>query len=925
MGPQIFLCYSKQDATIATTAADAFRAAGASPVLGQEQSVYSVNWDALVFIATPTSVSLPSQQRHQLWQQLLIARNEKRPIIHWIVDERMDWPREFIIAYGNCKAVQWSNIDVDAQARIILYEVQQQGSSNAKPLASTPNLTGTNPNNLFPSSQYFSYCKEIHGAQYAQLLAWAISPNQLSVRVLTGPKGVGKTRLAYELGFNLASRGWHAPIFANASHFRASQISTQQPKLIVFDNADSLFDLKSLLAEQIDTPNEHPIRILLLAEDITRWWNHLLRNCFPLAAIDIEHTRLSHPNAQSAQLLLNEYLKSVGQQPQTISTELNFSDLTPLDIIEHQQPIHNVQSLIDLELKNLNLQNEDNKLYRLLAALYLTQGSRSYFETQNLNERIQGPSHFDLSNLHQAFTPPAIHPDGIGDIPKPIGEALLIYVFNQTISDETDIFAVAGKFLEAAIDNKLPNYVKNEALRRLLQVAYECEAIQPHLQNYIHNHQELVEATLLICIQNAHAYDHDENTEETISAPNLDAQKQVQAAISKTLTDLVYRVSKESPTAFTQLLKWRNLLKQSSLLPSVRTTIEFLLLNADISENLQQDLLLSLSSVLIHLSPRTENIEQIVPTNKEKPSPISASPIINNDLEAPRQLEMILKLADIYRAASERRPDLYLEVLGHILCYISYEYREHGDVHVAMRSNLEAIEIFENLIASRQADQESKSIDAVHQNLFFCLLGLAQDQAEIGNLEETIHTAQRVENFVTKNANLLSTNAPYTLLQGILELGVFHAENKDHDEAKLIFQQAQNIATRLGHHDAQAFCLMQLADLTAQTGDLATALGLNLSAYTKLLDRGETTPTEEYNDLAHATQKIQELSQQVSKQIFENAKSQYMHAKAKETLDRALGTPNSSTEVQENNQTSVSGYRIRQRAKRRIKSLLSKI
>ena len=422
MGPQIFLCHSKQDATIATTAADALRAAGASPILNNHNAS-SANWDALVFIATPSSVNEHAPQRHELWHQLMLARQENRPIIHWIVDERMNWPDTFIRAYSNCKAVQWSNIDAEAQARIIVYEVQQPGASFAKPLAKTPHIEGTNPNNLFPSSQYFSYCKDIHGAQYAQLLAWAISPSQLSVRVLTGPRGVGKSRLAYELGQNLASRGWQAPIFVNPSHFRAEQIPNDQPQLIVFDDADSIFDLNQLLATEIETPSSSPKRILLVADDITQWWQHLLRNCFALATIDIEQTKLLHPTPQTAQTLLDEYLKVLGKPEQTLPENLDFSNLTPLDIIEHQQPASNLESFVFQELRQLGLKPTDKQLQYLLAALYLTQGARSNLEAQLLNQRIDGATDFNAASLTTLFTPAPIYPDGIGDIPRGLGDA----------------------------------------------------------------------------------------------------------------------------------------------------------------------------------------------------------------------------------------------------------------------------------------------------------------------------------------------------------------------------------------------------------------------------------------------------------------------------------------------------------------------
>ena len=249
-----------------------------------------------------------------------------------------------------------------------------------------------------------------------------------------------------------------------------------------------------------------------------------------------------------------------------------------------------------------------------------------------------------------------------------------------------------------------------------------------------------------------------------------------------------------------------------------------------------------------------------------------------------------------------------------------------------MQSNLEAIEIFENIIASRpEQTKPSGEVDPIYQNLFYCILGLAHDQGEIGNLEETIQTAQRAEDFALKHESSLSTSAPRILLQGLLELGVLHVENQDTEEAKLIFQQAQNIAAHINHEAALAFCLTQLADLAAKAGDHSIALGLNLSAYAKCHDMDlseqdpSNNPTDEYSDLKHLTQKIKELSEKVSKPVFENAKGQYLHAKAKKSLDQAINTQAPTETNQEDTSSSVSGYRLRQRAKRRIQGLLFKI
>ncbi|WIV55800.1 AAA family ATPase [Amycolatopsis nalaikhensis] len=92
-----------------------------------------------------------------------------------------------------------------------------------------------------------------------------------AVRVLTGPGGQGKTRLARELMARLRERGWvagqvHGREVGDVRALRA----IQHPVLFVVDYAETRPELVRELAERAeDAP--HPVRLLLLARGLGSW------------------------------------------------------------------------------------------------------------------------------------------------------------------------------------------------------------------------------------------------------------------------------------------------------------------------------------------------------------------------------------------------------------------------------------------------------------------------------------------------------------------------------------------------------------------------------------------------------------------------------------------------------------------------------
>jgi glycosyltransferase involved in cell wall biosynthesis/tetratricopeptide (TPR) repeat protein len=116
-----------------------------------------------------------------------------------------------------------------------------------------------------------------------KLTEWATDPNRhLTVRLVTGEGGQGKTRLAIHLCQQFRAGGWHAGFLDSGlepnrvpllwRHLREHNRAT----LIVVDYAETRQDaFLAVLKAALQTPLEKPSRILLLARNGGEWWDNL--------------------------------------------------------------------------------------------------------------------------------------------------------------------------------------------------------------------------------------------------------------------------------------------------------------------------------------------------------------------------------------------------------------------------------------------------------------------------------------------------------------------------------------------------------------------------------------------------------------------------------------------------------------------------
>ncbi len=112
--------------------------------------------------------------------------------------------------------------------------------------------------------------------ELAQLLEWGESEWPVSVRLVHGPGGQGKTRLARALADVLDARGWACvTVTDNAPAEQLSLIAAAVvPTLAIIDYAESRPDQIAALAETLVNPTER-VRVLLLARTAAGWRDEL--------------------------------------------------------------------------------------------------------------------------------------------------------------------------------------------------------------------------------------------------------------------------------------------------------------------------------------------------------------------------------------------------------------------------------------------------------------------------------------------------------------------------------------------------------------------------------------------------------------------------------------------------------------------------
>jgi hypothetical protein len=113
--------------------------------------------------------------------------------------------------------------------------------------------------------------------ELAELTAWCQDDHAGRLRLVTGPGGTGKTRLAIELAGRMRAAGWRTERIADGSEAEAIgalRAVTRGRALLTVDYAETRAGLQQLLSALAGELGKD-VRVLLLARSAGDWWDQL--------------------------------------------------------------------------------------------------------------------------------------------------------------------------------------------------------------------------------------------------------------------------------------------------------------------------------------------------------------------------------------------------------------------------------------------------------------------------------------------------------------------------------------------------------------------------------------------------------------------------------------------------------------------------
>jgi hypothetical protein len=146
---------------------------------------------------------------------------------------------------------------------------------------------GGGPNDVVPST----FFRPVHAivpfqgreSHIVDLDAWCVGED-VSVRVIHGPGGAGKTRLALELAARRAAEGWRAGPLVRDQVTRErldEAVKDPIPLLVIVDYAEAHAKYTSMLLTAALTKSKGTVRVLLLCRRVGEWLEQLCEDVPP--------------------------------------------------------------------------------------------------------------------------------------------------------------------------------------------------------------------------------------------------------------------------------------------------------------------------------------------------------------------------------------------------------------------------------------------------------------------------------------------------------------------------------------------------------------------------------------------------------------------------------------------------------------------
>jgi tetratricopeptide (TPR) repeat protein len=177
-------------------------------------------------------------------------------------------------AGGALTAVPVESVLADPKASQLLGDVRLHSVELAPVLLPPPTPSGS-PVGLLRAEVSPVACRG-REAQLASLTDWCRTPGRFSLRLLTGPGGQGKTRLAREMVERLTTSGWAAGFLdEQCPDDRLGLLADlSDPLLLVLDYAETRSCQLRLCLRALrpESGSGMPVRLLLLARGAGEWW-----------------------------------------------------------------------------------------------------------------------------------------------------------------------------------------------------------------------------------------------------------------------------------------------------------------------------------------------------------------------------------------------------------------------------------------------------------------------------------------------------------------------------------------------------------------------------------------------------------------------------------------------------------------------------
>ena len=310
------------------------------------------------------------------------------------------------ISVASPSAVSASLINININVNVVQVDQDEFRNENF----GIPWNDDQEPNIFTCLSWHFRVTKDIWGRdnELRALNDWADSQQQLSLKIIRGEGGTGKTRLGAQFGENLKNKGWNAGFF---KHGESSNIALHEDgTLIIVDYPEeNLSSAKSLMQALSSGVSDKKIRVLFLTRKPQTDWMEILPSWHIEHLVNRNEITLSTLGTSDAPKLyinaLMEYATHEGTDPQQFTND-ELEDWLAADD-ENKRPLY-ILALALYSALHPHEKPTTIKSREIIEALVLRERTRLQNESEQLwgrEFRLTLEYAAALATLANGFTP----------------------------------------------------------------------------------------------------------------------------------------------------------------------------------------------------------------------------------------------------------------------------------------------------------------------------------------------------------------------------------------------------------------------------------------------------------------------------------------------------------------------------------------